>query len=394
MRVLLTSRASYDPPRGGSTRSNLIWLRELARRGHECHVVAAGDRDLESDGIRLHAARTPEEQTSLFERVLHDLQPDRVLVSSEDLSHVLLRRALALAPGQVAWLAHTPQFFPFGPESWNAEPDGSELVQRAAGLVAIGHYMGDYIELHAGATATVIHPPIYGDGPFERFDAFMGGAVTMINPCAVKGISIFTGVAGALPGVNFAALPGWGTTAEDLRTLAALPNITIAGACPDIRDLLRGVSVLLMPSLWYEGFGLIVMEAMLRGIPVIASDSGGLLEAKQGTGYVIPVQPIRVYEQAWDERHMPRAVLPEQDVAQWAEAVSRLTSNREAWREESDRSRAAALEFVSSIDRGALERFLLDLHPASAEPLPARHDLTPAKRELLLKRLRGAGKES
>ena len=42
-----------------------------------------------------------------------------------------------------------------------------------------------------------------------------------------------------------------------------------------------------MPSLWYEGFGLTVMEAMLHGIPVIASDAGGLVEAKHGTAYVI-----------------------------------------------------------------------------------------------------------
>ena len=48
-----------------------------------------------------------------------------------------------------------------------------------------------------------------------------------------------------------------------------------------------------MPSLWYEGFGLIAMEAMLRGIPVISSDSGGLVEARQGTGFVIPVRAHR-----------------------------------------------------------------------------------------------------
>ena len=394
MRVLLTSRASYDPPRGGSTRSNLVWLRELARRGHECHVVAAGERDLRSPIMRLHVARTPEEQTALFEQALHHLEPDRVLVSSEDLSHILLRRALALAADRVVWLAHTPQFFPFGPESWNAEPDGVGLVRRAAGVVAIGHQMAQYIERHAGVRPAVIHPPIYGDGPFERFDTFADGAATMINPCAVKGISIFTGLARALPHVSFTALPGWGTTSDDLCTLASLPNVTITAPCADISELLRRTSVLLMPSLWYEGFGLIVMEAMLRGIPVIASDSGGLKEAKQGTAYVIPVQPIPAYEQAWDERHMPRAVLPEQDLTPWLEAMRKLTSDSAAWREESDRSRAAAIKFVASIDAGALERFLLDLRPVTADPLPARRELTPAKRELLLKRLRGVGKDS
>ena len=60
-----------------------------------------------------------------------------------------------------------------------------------------------------------------------------------------------------------------------------------------------------MPSLWYEGFGLIVMESMLRGIPVVASDSGGLQEAKLGTGYVIPVHTIERYQPVFDEHGMP-----------------------------------------------------------------------------------------
>ena len=33
MRILLTANASYVPPRGGATRSNLIWLDHLAAPG-------------------------------------------------------------------------------------------------------------------------------------------------------------------------------------------------------------------------------------------------------------------------------------------------------------------------------------------------------------------------
>ena len=39
MRILLTATASYVPPRGGATRSNLIWLDHLARAGHACRIV-------------------------------------------------------------------------------------------------------------------------------------------------------------------------------------------------------------------------------------------------------------------------------------------------------------------------------------------------------------------
>ena len=40
MRILLTANASYVPPRGGATRSNLIWLDHLARAGHQCRIVS------------------------------------------------------------------------------------------------------------------------------------------------------------------------------------------------------------------------------------------------------------------------------------------------------------------------------------------------------------------
>src|SRR5205814_1001674 len=58
MRILLASNASYFPPRGGSTRSNLVWLRQLASAGHACRVVCAApesetgaDRERAEQGI-------------------------------------------------------------------------------------------------------------------------------------------------------------------------------------------------------------------------------------------------------------------------------------------------------------------------------------------------------
>jgi glycosyltransferase involved in cell wall biosynthesis len=43
-------------------------------------------------------------------------------------------------------------------------------------------------------------------------------------------------------------------------------------------SFLNGLRVLVVPSVWYEVFGLVCVEALSRGIPVIASNIGGLPE--------------------------------------------------------------------------------------------------------------------
>jgi len=396
MRILLTANASYAPPRGGATRSNLIWLDHLVRSGHECRIVC-GEGDPAAPGALAcptFAVKEPSRRVQALRQHIREFQPDWVLVSSEDLGHALLREAHLSAPGRVVYLAHTPQFFPFGPASWHAERQAAELVAESAGIVAIGHHMAAYIERALQRPAAVIHPPIYGSGPFANYANFERGLITMINPCAVKGISIFIRAAGRLPQFDFGVVPGWGTTAEDRRALDRLPNVRFLPNASNIDEVLAQTRLLLMPSLWYEGFGLIVMESMLRGIPVVSSDSGGLVEAKRGTGYVIEVRTIERYQPVFDEHAMPLPVVPENDIAPWLHAVNVLLGDRSAYQRESAASRQAAERFVAGLDAGRMEAYLLSPVPA---PHPDRRahaeratieSLSPQKRALLLERLR------
>jgi glycosyltransferase involved in cell wall biosynthesis len=395
MRILLTATASYSPPRGGATRSNLIWLDELARAGHECRIVCGasgpGAELRHHESIVVLATEDPGRRIQLLRQQIRDVQPDWVLVSSEDLAHGLLREAQHCAPGRVVYLAHTPQFFPFGPASWNPDRHAADLVAQAAGIVAIGHHMSDYIERALGRPAAVIHPPIYGAGPFPHLGSFDRGLISMINPCAVKGISIFLDVARRLAAHDFGVVLGWGTTAEDRHDLLGLPNMRILPNARNIDDILARTRILLMPSLWYEGFGLIVVEAMLRGIPVVASDSGGLKEAKRGTGYIIPVHTIERFQPVFDEHAMPKPVVQPNDIAPWIAAIEELLGDRAAYERESAASREAAGRVVRGLDAAQLERFLCALRPAAtsqAKPEPLTiESLSPEKRALLLQRL-------
>ena len=403
MRILLTANASYVPPRGGATRSNLLWMEYMAAQGHACRIVAAALPEgsakriqmaqegsslpaLVERGVEVFAASERSRLSSLLRSHIDRFQPDWVLVSSEDLGHGLLREAHDSAPGRVVYLAHTPQFFPFGPASWNPDAHATGLVERAAAVIAIGQQTAAYIRRHAACDPVVIHPPIYGAGPFPNLASFDTGLITMVNPCAVKGISIFTALAERFPAYRFGALPGWGTTAADLAALAAHPNIALLPNCRHIADFLSRTRILLMPSLWYEGFGLTVMEAMLHGIPVIASDAGGLVEAKMGTPFVVRVHPIERYAPVFDEHSLPQPVIEPADLGPWEGALCGLLTDRALYERVSTASREAALGFVSGLDAARMPAFLQSLKPGDTAPEPpSLAHLSPQKRTLLLK---------
>ncbi len=224
MRILLISNAAYVPPRGGSTRSNLVWLEYLASRGHDVRVISPAlvkvtpqqqrqiEADLEDQRIRVtrvktdpklgfdvlkrgeitvYSVKSPAALRKVVRQKALKYRPDWLLVSSEDLGQVLLAEAHQVAPGRVIYLAHTPQMFPFGPASLNPSEAGKRLVAASAGVVVIGNHTARYVERHLGRKPAVIHPPVYGTRPYSRRNPDDGGLITMINPGPVKGGSIF-----------------------------------------------------------------------------------------------------------------------------------------------------------------------------------------------------------
>jgi len=58
-------------------------------------------------------------------------------------------------------------------------------------------------------------------------------------------------------------------------------------------EIMKESHILLVPSLWYEPFGIVVLEAMAFGIPIIASNRGGLKEivSENNVGIITSLNP-------------------------------------------------------------------------------------------------------
>jgi glycosyltransferase involved in cell wall biosynthesis len=142
----------------------------------------------------------------------------------------------------------------------------------------------------------------------------------------------------ALPSNVVLAVAGSGPDAEEIATAASTAGVAgrtrLLGAVDDeTREaLMCGADVFVQPNIPVpgdmEGFGLVTIEAALRGTPVLASDLEGLRDAVQdgGTGNLVPAG----------------------DPAAWIAAVIGLTADPRGAAETGERYRARARELYSA----------------------------------------------
>lgn len=432
MKVLLAQNGPYVPAHDGANKANRFLMEGLAVRGYSCMavlpvsppthartaaqlhraVLQAGATEFQEspeslhftlNGVRIHAFSPPgnaPDRRNLFLRdnllrTISDFQPEVILSSCSDSGGTLLRTALE-SNVPVVHLARCTAMLGVGPGSFTADWEMDSLLRRTNKIIANSRYLQSYLQQWAQVQSEVLDLPTYGNPSFmaNRYDT--ARYITLVNPCAVKGLSIFLEVARRCRDLQFAAVATWGITSADRSALEREENITILSPTDDVYALLRQTKVLLVPSLWQEAFGRIVVEALLTGVPVLASDVGGLPEAKLGVPpHPIPVQPIERYGTMFDERGVPLVDVPVQDIDPWLAALRPLLSDRGWYEEVSTLSHTVASAYVKSLSIDKAEAIVLSSlgskGGAASEGKKSFHDrllrLSPGQRQQLLQRL-------
>ncbi|TGO04949.1 glycosyltransferase family 4 protein [Serinibacter arcticus] len=258
---------------------------------------------------------------------LRGLQRLRRLVRGSDVVHAhghqagltaLLAAAGTGVPVVVSW--HNAILARRGPgalaERWQARRAAlvtgasQDLVDRAALLGArasvlapvaapsAGTYPGTHEEARAVVAAAagieVVPDGEAGTVPPEVW------ALTVSRIAPQKDLAVLVSAARAVAGALPAAVPGaeqvrWFVVGDgdaplraELEAAAAGLPFHLVGARDDVPTWMAAADLLVVPSRW-EARALVVQEALAAGLPVVATDVGGLPELVTGCGSLVPV---------------------------------------------------------------------------------------------------------
>lgn len=224
------------------------------------------------------------------------------------------------------------------------------VLQDVDGYVVSSEAMASLFREELGIEAKVIWPVVDDFSTPEMFTTEwrearrLNGLIAMVNPQLIKGGLVFVQIAnqaqGRLPQAQFACVESRMARAELERIANGtdhIRNIWWLGPQHDLRRLLSRAAIVLMPSLWFEGAGRVVVEAQMCGVPVLAYRRGGIPEMLNGAGVLFD-PPQRLVD---DWRLVPSA----EEVVPWLTEIERLLDDPSAYAEASARAVEAARPF-------------------------------------------------
>ena len=289
---------------GGSERHLLALLPALSERGIDATFIGLDDpawdpadfyAALRVPALRLRAPRDLD--PLLLVRLVRALDADIV---HTHLAHADLYGGLAASLRRERLVSTKHNDDPFRTGAFRFVERA--LARRADRIVAISDSLSRFTVERVGVPAAkveTIHygmdelPAAWGTNPPDPVPADARILLDVARLSAQKGLDVAVRALPRLPSDTVLVVLGEGPERSRLEELARELEVDqrlyLPGRVPDVAAWLRRASVLVHPARW-EGFGLGVLEAMLAGLPVVATRVSSLPElvADGETGLLVP----------------------------------------------------------------------------------------------------------
>jgi glycosyltransferase involved in cell wall biosynthesis len=310
LKVLVCSDSWY-PPRGGGDISMRLLSRALVRDGHRvstCYIGDASDPELHSHpqpistvfrGLWPRMWSIESRWRSGLRRVLDKDSPDIVLAQQTVIGPTLDACKSNGVP--VAVFLQNVDLFCLG-SFWSGHPwkcryrclgckdSGPRLTQYAFFLSHIRRFRdrirsADFVVSNSdftkrtfkelfGIDSSVIAPLTDSVGRPAPLDP--KGKILFFSPVSYKGVDIALRIASAMKDEEFLFV---GNAKERMANrIRHVRNVEYVPWVKDTSDVYSKAKLLMVPSVIPEGYGMVCIEAMSRGIPCVVSGVGALPE--------------------------------------------------------------------------------------------------------------------
>jgi len=196
-----------------------------------------------------------------------------------------------------------------------------------------------------------------------------------VNPTYAKGVHVVARIADELgkfrPDIPLLVVESRGT--EETLASCGLDlhrhgTISLMGNTRDAKDFWGVTRLCLMPSLWLESEGLVAVEAMMNGIPVIASDRGALPSTLGDAGFTLPL-PDRLTPAT---RSLPTS----DEIRPWLDAILRVWDDADLYKSQANLARLEAMRWDPERIKESNREFFANIGPR-ANPRPGKINQRP-----------------
>lgn len=275
---------------GGSERHLLTLLPALEARGIEPVFVGLDDPAWNPsdfyDALRVPAIRIPAPRDLdplLLARLVRTLDAD---VVHTHLVHADVYGGLAAKLRRTPLVSTKHNDDPFRAGSFRFVERALSADRIVTISDALRRFTVEQVGIPAARVETIHYglddaPQAWGENPPDTVPADARIVLSTARLTAQKGVDVAIRALASLPEEVALVVLGEGPERERLQELAdrsgVSPRVFLPGRVPDVAAWLRRASVYVQPSRW-EGFGLAVLEAMVCGLPVVATRVSSLPE--------------------------------------------------------------------------------------------------------------------